>query len=190
MAKIGRNRYNTFILKEHKLYNLSIFALGLALVLALLAAVPAYTSAQSALQNNGGNLQNQTGQTQNSVNTQRQAGGVQNNNSQQTLQQNGNQPLGVVSDPDQANPDAIVPPSDTLKTDITPENNGRVNWWLVLAGVVGITAVLGFFVVKSDSGNSEQKLESVEPEVIPEPLPVKKKKKASGSKKRKKPGRR
>lgn len=77
---------------------------------------PIQVSAQSLLQNSGGALQPQSGQTQRTNDTQRQASSPQTGENQSLLNNQSSQSLGVVSDPRQSNPDAAAQPSTELRS--------------------------------------------------------------------------
>lgn len=81
---------------------------------------PATIGAQATLQpSTQGTLQQQTGQGQNTANTQNQKGTLQDTPSQPVLHQGNGNSLGVVSDPRQSRPEVTVAPSKNLKTDIS-----------------------------------------------------------------------
>lgn len=77
--------------------------------------LPSQASAQSLLQNTGGTLQPQGNQAQSTNNSQNQTGSPQNSGNQSALNQQNNQPLGVVSNPQQSNPDTVTQPSSELR---------------------------------------------------------------------------
>lgn len=92
-------------------------------------------------------IQSQTGQAQTTNTSLNQTGGVQTNNGNQSyLNQAGLKPLGVVSDPSQANPQVVAQPSGNLKTEIDPQasqkNSTNPLKWVAL--ITFIVAVAGF----------------------------------------------
>ena len=121
----------------------------------MLAVVTAYTlvltgsvAAQQSLQNTAPQtgLQPQGGapQTQEARNTQNDVRSLQNNQGQDVLSQGGSFPLGVVSDPNQLRPDAVVQPSPTLKTEVAQEADPDST--SVFGLVIGsLVVVLGLF---------------------------------------------
>lgn len=166
----------------------------MALVYVLLLTSSA--GAQASLQSGSGGLQPQLGQAQDSLNTQKETGTVQDNNGTSLLSQNGNRPLGVVSSPNQTTPDAIVTPSSTLKTDLSPkpeDNSGR-NRVLIAAGlfIIGLVVVTYNFRVRPViTIRDKSTAPTPDPPIIkPEPVKPKskaaKKRKAGKSKKKKK----
>ncbi len=153
----------------------------LSLILVAGVTLPVSASAQSSLQNTNNNIQSQTGQAQNSANTQNQVGTLQNNNTASQLNQAGGQPLGVVSNPNQTSPEAVAQPSSDLKTDITKD--GGMNWWLVVIAVtILIFIVLCWLAIREPYAPNKPAAKQVkEPapakEVRPEPVKTPKKKK-------------
>ena len=165
--------------------------LAVAAVIISVASV-ATAGAQSLTPgSDGAGLQSQTGQTQQTTNSLNQTGGLQNNNTQPALNDNGVRPLGVVSDPSQTTPDAVAQPTGTLKTDITPTESSNTSW--IIAGIVvllGIAAVIFW----TRTGSRMQAAESAQiesaPVVKPEPIKPRKKRSNTPKKKRKKSSRR
>lgn len=142
-------------------------------------------SAQSVLQDSRGSLQPQSEPTQTSANTQQQEGTLQTNNGASALNQASNIPLGVVSSPNQTTPEAVVPPSDTLKTDFSEQNSGSV--WPYIAAVSGVIALVGILFLRRKPGSQEQEIVDM-PIIRPEPS--KPKKRRSPAKAKAKPNRR
>lgn len=102
-------------------------------------------SAQSLLQNTTNQLQPQAGQAQNTNNSQPQTSNVQSSTSS-PLNQSGQRPLGVVSDPKQTTPDAVVLPSNTLKTDVTPNENQNTLQYVAFGSLVIALAGLAYYL--------------------------------------------
>lgn len=96
-----------------------IVASGLAVFFAL--AIPRLVHAQSSLQQTTSQtgLQPQSAQSsqaQATANTQNQVGSLQQNKGEDVLSQSSSHALGVVSSPNQTQPDVVVQPSTTLST--------------------------------------------------------------------------
>lgn len=163
------------------------FIVAFTLVVTLLGTT---VSAQSALQSSGGAIQSQTGQAQNSANTQNQTGTLQQNNGQTVLTQSGAKPLGVVSDPNQTTPQSVVQPSNTLKTDITKAKNSSTSWIVVVIIVATIIGISALFLYLNRSQKPVTKVVTTKPAkkvVIPElTKPVVHKKKKQTRRKRQK----
>jgi hypothetical protein len=107
--------------------------------------LPVQASAQSLLQNTGGSLQQQTGRAQDTNNSQSKTGSPQSSGNQSILSEsNALQPLGVVSDPKQSTPEAVVPPSTDLST-----SNGEVNSTGGLTYLMFLVGFLGIFLIAS-----------------------------------------
>jgi hypothetical protein len=159
------------------------FSIGL---LATTAVISGSVSAQADLQNSGGGLQSPSSSSQQTSTELNQTGGLQNVSGQETLSQSsGLLPLGVVSNPEQATPDAIAQPSSTLKTDLTTnEHSSGIKWWitilLALCGVGLYFATLRRKHVTGEAPKPNKTTKFVEPQIIPEPLarPSKKTKKS------------
>jgi hypothetical protein len=140
VAKAGITVYNRAILnKTTRLTNALLTPVAVLTVFLGIALSPA-ASAQSTLQNTNTGLQPQAGQTQNSVNTQSQVGGVQQNNGQSVLNQKSGGSLGVVSSPEQSKPEATAAPSTTLKTDLTQATGTNKAPWIAVVVILAVIA--------------------------------------------------
>lgn len=106
LAQTSASSYNSTDMKK----SLTVVVFG------VIAVSQSTASAQSTLQTTSSSLQNQTRQTQNTASLQSQTGSVQQTDTQGVLAENSQRTLGVVSDPKQATPTAIVQPSNTLST--------------------------------------------------------------------------
>lgn len=166
---------------------------NIALLAAFIMAGAATPAAAQSLTPGGdaAGLQSQTGQTQTTTESLNQTGSLQNNNSQPVLTDNGVRPLGVVSDPDQTTPDAVAQPSETLKTDITPEESSNT-YWLIALGVVLLGIAAACIWTRTGKRMQSAEMAQIEPEPVVRPEPAKPRKKRSNTpkKKRKKSGRR
>lgn len=154
-----------------------------ATLLALLLSVVS-VGAQS-LQGAGGGLQPQVGQAQDSVNTQNRTGSVQTSTGGSTLNDAGLRPLGVVSNPGQAQPDTVVTPSTNLKADVTkPESSNNLPLIAALLFAAGLVGV--YFLQSGRTTNATVASESVEvkatPNIRPEPTKPQKKRKTKKKK--------
>jgi hypothetical protein len=103
----------------------------------LLLLLPVQLNAQSLLQNSGGALQPQSGQTQKTNDYRSQTSSPQTGENQSLLNSRGGQSLGVVSDPKQSSPDAVVQPSSEIHA-----NNSRL-----MSNDSSVTKYLAGFVV-------------------------------------------
>jgi hypothetical protein len=193
IAEAAGKVYNDNILEQRK-YLLRNVLLGVLAGLALVFSAHTSLSAQSVLQNqSSGSLQPQSQPAQNTGNNLNQTGTLQENNSQNALNQKASQPLGVVSDPRKTSADVVVQPSNTLKTDLTKNSSSSgpsklLITLLVLSVVVGapwlILRRLSSQPALVEDEGQEQRIaeESVLAEPAPKPNKAKKPKK-----KRKKP---
>lgn len=158
----------------------------------LLSLIPAPVSAQAGLQ--GGSLEQQTGQTQNTRNVQSETAPLQQNNSSGVLSQTQPKSLSVFSSPTQTTPDATAAASPDLKTEVgNPGEDGR-NLLVTLGALalIGFAAVITYRVL-----HGEYFVASVSPAApviaeapVEEPPQPKPKKKKPSSKKIKKSKRR
>lgn len=177
MAKENITDYNTCILKLRIPKLLIVLA-----VTASTIAVPLSASAQN-LQNASNGIQSETGQTQNSANTQNQVGGgVQENSSQGLLNQKVDQPLGVVSNPKQNNPDSVVTPSNSLRADRTAKQSSSKIPYIAGLFVGFIVVALGVSRLLSPSETTP--VNKTAPVVKPEPIKAPKKKKQTRKKRK------
>jgi hypothetical protein len=125
---------------------------------------PPSALAQASLQ--GGSLQQQTGQTQNTRNVQSETAPLQNNKVGEALNQTQPKSLEVFSSPTQAKPDAVASPSPDLRTDVRDAEQGT-DWLKVIGAVsLAILALVISYWVKT-------RYYDIAP--IAEPLPVKEK---------------
>jgi hypothetical protein len=138
------NGYNGVILRAYKTIVNSLYGVIGAVISTCLIAftLAGNLSAQSLPQSSPNSLQSQTGQAQATGGAQNQVGTLQNNNGQNALGQASQRPLGVVSDPDQTTPEAVVTPSPTLTTDVA-EDEGPDN---ALRNIIVVIA-LGFIII-------------------------------------------
>lgn len=176
MAEARIKVYNMVILKKH---NINL------LILVLLVLVAPKTPAQSNLQPSTSGLQPQSGQSQAPTSNLNQTGAVQSNSGGQSfLNQSTLRPLGVVSDPKQTTPEAIAAPSQTLKTDITDEEEGD-SILPLLAGGSALIVIIGVAVLWRGERREPVRPAVVEESVvIPEPVKRVKKDKKSRKKRR------
>lgn len=107
--------------------------------------LPSQVSAQSLLQNTGGTLQPQSNQTQSTNNSQNQTGSPQSSGNQSALNQQNNQPLGVVSSPQQSNPDTVAQPSSELRASSTLQDSTLSTPVKFLLGFLAVFLIV-FFV--------------------------------------------
>lgn len=208
VAEASISVYNVYILKS---YSLSARTVLLSLVIGLvlgIASVMGPANAQSPLQGAGSGLQQQTAPGQNSINTQKQTGTLQNNNGGAVLNQGGSRPLGVVSSPNQAEPEIVATPSNTLKTEVGQEESS--NGLLIVLAIISLAiALLGVYFLRRKPGGEPEALSwpdgnatrtdsrathievasepvTEKPLVRPEPMPVKPRKKSLTRRQRRK----
>lgn len=188
MAKEDVSVYNTYILITRR-----IIYPGITLVVALLYIFvwinPA--SAQTNLQSGSAGLQPQSGQAQNSLNTQSETGSVQTSGGSSILSQNSSRPLGVVSSPGQITPDAVVSPSPTLKADVspTPGDSSSAKWLWLAAGLFIVAGIGTYRLLLKPAVKVQEKSKLViAPQHAVKPEPIKPKSKAAKKRKAGKAG--
>lgn len=181
---------------------LGVFLTAFAICLLAHQTAAAQQSLQNTTTQSG--LQPQASQSQNTLNTQDNVRGLQQNNPQDILSQKSSRTLSVVSDPSQTAAEAVVQPSTTLRTD--PYTSKQTKSRLPILVWSLITVLAGFCVYASwryyrngeiltsltQSSGAEDNvdrgfMESSAPVNNPSLNNPKKKKKTSKNKKRKKP---
>ena len=175
------------ILNRQSINILNLFGAGIVSLLFFVCLIPPKAYGQAALQPSTSSLQPQTGQAQAPTSNLNQTGPVQSNTGGQSfLNQSGLQPLGVVSDPNQSTPDAIATPGQTLKTDITKEEDASILPYIAAGSL--IIVVLGVVALWRSPRKIPEETQSVRGESFEEnviaPEPVKRIKKAKKSRRK------
>lgn len=111
----------------------------------LCLSLPAEAGAQSMLQSSGSSLQQPGGQAQQTNNSQAQTDSPQISGNQSVLDDQNVQSLGVVSDPQQSDPDAVVEVDSELRSNshsLPQTDNGQTSTRLIIGFVAAFVVVI------------------------------------------------